>query len=182
MLGVDKSYQLIAYYRPIVRCRRYWMALMFHCLDIMRINSFIICNKAEGGLDRIHKTYLECWIEALLGRASAIQYGRTRAARVFAIDKSPIDKKTFRMSLKHPSLQKERLQGNREDHIVSYSGDKSQRICRYCSYLRAVCRNRGNNDDSVHVRYVQRICLGCSNGDDIVHLCNDHFDIYIIIE
>ena len=68
--------------------------------------------------------------------------------------------------------------GTIEDHVVSYAGDKSQRICLYCAYLRAVCKIRGENSDSVHVRYVTNICLGCSNGDEIVNLCNDHFDLY----
>ena len=66
ILGVEKSDQLIAYYRPVVRVRRYWMELMFHCLDIMRINGCIISNKSEGGIGRSHKSSLDSWIEALL--------------------------------------------------------------------------------------------------------------------
>ena len=47
MLGVEKSDQLIAYYRTNVRCSRYWMALMFHCLDIIRIihKSYVLMMK-----------------------------------------------------------------------------------------------------------------------------------------
>lgn len=45
MLGVDVADQLIAYCRPRIRCRRTWISLMSHCLDIIRINTFIITKR-----------------------------------------------------------------------------------------------------------------------------------------
>ena len=42
MLGVDKSNQFIAYHCPTVCARRYWMAMMFHGLDILRVNLYIV--------------------------------------------------------------------------------------------------------------------------------------------
>jgi len=42
MGGVDKADQLISYYKPRIRCRRIWMPLFFHCLDVIRVNSYII--------------------------------------------------------------------------------------------------------------------------------------------
>ena len=92
ILGVDKSYQLISYYHPGVRCKSYWMALMFHFLDIIRINGWIICNMDEGGVYRDHKSYILSLSESLMGRASEIKYGRTRSSREVALVKSAIEK------------------------------------------------------------------------------------------
>jgi hypothetical protein len=40
MLGVDRADRLISIYRPItLRCKRIWVPIMFHALDLMRINS-----------------------------------------------------------------------------------------------------------------------------------------------
>eukprot|EP00977_Amphora_coffeiformis_P025450 scaffold19880_cov118-Amphora_coffeaeformis.AAC.2 len=41
MLGVDKADQYIAYYRPNLRCCRVWMPLLFHAMDIARVNSYV---------------------------------------------------------------------------------------------------------------------------------------------
>ena len=42
MLGVDVVDQLIAYYRPKIRCRRTWVPIFLHCLDILRVNSYVL--------------------------------------------------------------------------------------------------------------------------------------------
>ena len=39
MLGVDLVDQLIAYYRPKIRCRCTWMPLFLHGADIIRVIS-----------------------------------------------------------------------------------------------------------------------------------------------
>ena len=57
MLGVDKSDQLIAYYRPALRVRRYWMAMMFHGLDIIRVNSYIVHKNKMQDEALTHKDY-----------------------------------------------------------------------------------------------------------------------------
>ena len=35
--------QLIAYYRPNLHCRRTWMPIFFHGLDVVRLNAYIVC-------------------------------------------------------------------------------------------------------------------------------------------
>ena len=87
MLGVDKLDQFIAYYRPDMRCRCYWMDLFFHCLDIIRINTYIIFNNSGMVSNMSHKRYLEDWIGELLGRATSIQYGWTRGSHDLSLDK-----------------------------------------------------------------------------------------------
>ena len=42
MLGVDLVDQLIAYYRLKNCCQRTWMPLLLHCLDIIRVNSYVL--------------------------------------------------------------------------------------------------------------------------------------------
>ena len=42
MGGVDKADQLISSYRPNVRCRRVWMPMIFHAMDVLRINAYIV--------------------------------------------------------------------------------------------------------------------------------------------
>jgi len=44
MKGVELSDQLIAYYCPQVRCRRYWLAMFFHGLDIVRVNPNVVAS------------------------------------------------------------------------------------------------------------------------------------------
>ena len=76
MNGVDKADQLISYYRPKLRCRRIWMPIMFHCLDLIRINSYIIVNSLGDGIQQ--KKYLKEMIEVLLARAMAEETHMTR--------------------------------------------------------------------------------------------------------
>ena len=42
MNGVNKCDQFVAYYRNCLRCRRIWMPIMFHALDIMGVNAYIV--------------------------------------------------------------------------------------------------------------------------------------------
>lgn len=75
MLGVDKSDQYISYYRPELRCQRYWMPIMFHCLDIIRVNAFIVCREVSG-VKIGHKEFVIALINALLGREATVEYGK----------------------------------------------------------------------------------------------------------
>ena len=171
MLGVDKSDQLIAYYRPELRCRRFWMPIMFHCLDVIRINCYIIF-KNLSSQDIGHKKFLVGFIEALIGRAASIQYGVTRAAKAASHLFSPPRKKRRRMRASIPQLPAERFNSRRKDHIVGMNAERKQRACCYCAYLRALDKKLNMEHPHV-VRNVIRICVGCN-----VHLCNDHFDLY----
>lgn len=69
MNGVNKADQLISYYRPKVRCRRIWIPLMFHCLNVLRINLYIVCKSLQSGRGKLdQKTTSKkqlrcCWPE-----------------------------------------------------------------------------------------------------------------------
>ena len=127
MLGVDKSDQLIAYYRPVLRVRRYWMALMFHGLDILRINMYIIHLQLLDDANQLdHKTFLCEFISALLGRAAAFKYGKTRTAIMKANKGVGKFRKRQRMSASAPSLPKAHLLGKKEDHTVTIDKNSVQ--------------------------------------------------------
>ena len=42
VLGVDVVDQLIANYRPKLRCRCTWISIMLHCFDVLRVNCYIL--------------------------------------------------------------------------------------------------------------------------------------------
>jgi len=123
MLGVDKSDQFIAYYRPQLRVRRYWMAIFFHCLDIIRINAFIVYRftlnlYVSNQPTLTHKMFLCEFISSLLGRAASKIHGRTRKAGAKSRPLlSPVSKKP-RMSQNNPELPPERWNGKLEEHVV----------------------------------------------------------------
>ena len=59
MNGVDKADQLIAYYRPSLCCRRTWMSLMFHVLDCIRVNAFILTEAWNKTM--MQKDFIKQW-------------------------------------------------------------------------------------------------------------------------
>jgi hypothetical protein len=66
MGSVDKAYQLIvSYYCPRIRCQRTWMPMFMHCLNICRVNSYIMIAKAKRVCDSQKEYTLLDWIEAL---------------------------------------------------------------------------------------------------------------------
>ena len=76
MLGVDLVDQLIAYYRPKICCRRTWMPLLLHCLDIIRVNSYVLYKETsylhpavdDDEIDS-HKQFLIEFVNSLICRA-----------------------------------------------------------------------------------------------------------------
>ncbi len=73
MKGVNLSDQLIAYYRPQVRCQCNWLAMFLHGLDVIHVNSYIVTSW-EGTNSSSQKQYLTEYIESLISCANAIQY------------------------------------------------------------------------------------------------------------
>ena len=78
MLGVDVVDQLIAYYRPKIRCRRTWVPIFLHCLDILRVNSYVLYketsyNHPDVNNDTIrdHKHFLIEFVNSLIRRGNA---------------------------------------------------------------------------------------------------------------
>ena len=173
MLGVDKSDQLIAYYRPEIRVRRFWMSMMFHCIDIMRINMYII-NKAltpNGNRPFSHKGFVTYLIEALIGRSNAIMFGRTRN-EVNNVFSPPPKMKRNRMVASYPQLSDDRFKGKAEDHVETMAPNNFQRECVYCRYRRAL--DKLNKVRPLHkVKEPSRMCGYCN-----VHLCKQHFVEY----
>jgi hypothetical protein len=71
MNGIDIADQLIAYYRPKPRCRRTWMPIMFHSLDILWINLYIVHHKIHNMKTNSkdhHKTFTRDLVKALCKR------------------------------------------------------------------------------------------------------------------
>jgi hypothetical protein len=108
-----KAYQLISYYHPRIRCRRTWMPMFMHCLDICRVNSYIIA-KAKGVCDS-QKEYTLDWIQALNQRAQFMDLQSTqRATAKFVSPNKASGPKRTRMSSMNPQLPAYRFQGDPE--------------------------------------------------------------------
>ena len=177
MCGVDKADQLIAYYRPKIRCRRTWMPLFFHGLDVIRINSYIACSKLgwkpSTNLDgkSQHKEYTRDMINALVakGKTYEMRQTRNRLLGPRQADGSPSFKRA-RTSKYHPTLPGHRLVGDPRDHIRADA--PTQRQCRMCSYLYAKAKLTPGAE-LPKIRRPKRWCLACRD-----NLCNEHFDAY----
>jgi hypothetical protein len=171
MGGVDKADQLIAYYRPNLRCRRVWMPLMMHALDILRVNAFVIAKSANDRL--VHKDFIVSLIKGLLERASYSHMRETRARAATIRRSSPRSvQKKRRMSSSNPSLPHYRLNGKPEDHQMVHGG--KQRACTYCSYLRSLSIGAGTpKEDLPKVKTITRYCSACKDS-----LCIQHFKVF----
>jgi hypothetical protein len=134
MGGVDKADQLIQSYRPDIRCRRTWMPIFLHCMDIARINAYIMAKKKHGV--KTQKEFVMSWINALNQRAVYEEYKTTRASAAAALMTTPSgsNKKRTRVGHKRPNLPDYRFLGKKEEHVPVLTA--MQRRCRYCSHLK----------------------------------------------
>ena len=168
MLGVDLCDQLISYFTPKLRCRRTWMPLMIQCLNIVRVNAYLI-HKALAASVCSHKDFLEQMILSLLTRA------QTEASRPLrhslAPTQSHLPEKRRRVSTRNPQLPDERLAGERSSHrrVVS----QLRRSCAYCCYLRAEHKVQKLPGNPPSIAITTRMCLKCD-----VYLCHGHHDKY----
>jgi hypothetical protein len=89
MGGVDKAYQLMSGLKPRLRCRRTWMPMWLHSLDVCRVNSYIIAK--EKGTYKEQKDFVLDWILALNHQAQFVETARTRTA--VALFASPAEKR-----------------------------------------------------------------------------------------
>jgi Transposase IS4 len=175
MGGVDRADQLISYYRPNLRCVRTWMPIFLHCLDIIRVNSFIVCKKANKDLKQ--KDFLSGWIDALNRMADVVDFQMTRRSVLNAKSPPPPaysadNKKRRRMSHTAPELPADRLLGPKTDHLVVMG--KKQAFCVYCSYLYQRAKIEGVHPDILpNRRKVRRSCLACR-----IAICDQHFNIF----
>jgi hypothetical protein len=170
MGGVDKAYQLIGYYRPKLRCRRTWMPMWLHSLDICRLNSYIIAKSKNVYSNQ--KEFVLDWISALNNRADYFERQRTRAA-IQALTSPPSSatkKPRIRMKKTDPQLPLYRFSGRRQDHVHVITTE--QRGCTYCKYLRAKAK-AADEELLPEVSRPLKKCLMC--GDN---LCALHFDAF----
>jgi len=65
MNGVDIADQRIASYNPNFRCNRTWFPIMFHCLNILRNNCFVVFQKLIDTRGTRQKDFLLQFIRAL---------------------------------------------------------------------------------------------------------------------
>ena len=134
MLGVDLADQLISYYRSKLRCRRTWMPIFLHCLDVLRINSYILyreMSKKRGipiPKKCCHKKFVLGLIDALITRGelaedkdSPRKSKRSPAAAPIkdpvSCVKVPREKRTLiRFDKKNPSLKFDHLRFQEGEH------------------------------------------------------------------
>ena len=163
MGGVDVADQLISYYRPNVRCRRVWMPIFFHCIDIIRINGYCICKSRNEKLQ--HKEYIQSLILSLNKRAVVDEQGRSRAAVANDTPQGSGKRsmKRRRMSHTNPTLPDCRLEGNKTDHLMIVT--EKQRTCYHCSYTSAY--NKLNGLPTFTPSTPKRACSYCK-----VQLCS----------
>ena len=175
MLGVDKADQFIAYYRPNVRCRRTWMPLLFHSLDVVRVNAYIAATELGWKVQQqrsgraIHKAFVAEMIKALLARADTFEIRSTRRRLQIQQTPSPTSKRA-RTSTKNPSLPDHRFLGDASGHIRVDAG--KQNVCRMCSYLHYKAKAEGVTP-LPPIRRPGKWCLACKD-----HLCVAHMNPY----
>ena len=197
MLGVDLADQLISYYRSKLRCRRTWMPIFLHCLDVLRINAYILyreMNKKRGNpipKKYCHKKFVLGLIDSLITRGELAEEQdspqKSKRPTAAAPIKEPVscvevpqeERTLIRFDKKNPSLTK-------FDHLRFKVGEHNrvkakQNDCKYCSYLKlkyfAEKEKKGNtsNEDDFkpHVTKPKMKCSDCK-----VNLCKDHFDLW----
>jgi hypothetical protein len=151
------------------------MPIFLHCVDIIRVNSFIVCKKVNKDLKQ--KDFLSGWIDALNRMADVVDFQMTRRSVLNAKSPPPPaysadNKKRRRMSHTAPQLPADRLSGPRTDHLVVMG--KKQAFCVYCSYLYQKAKIDGVHPEVLpNRRKVRRSCLACR-----VAVCDQHFNVF----
>ena len=197
MNGVDIADQLIAYYRPKLRCRRTWMPIMFHSLDVLRINLYVVHHKINkmktNGKDH-HKTFTMDLVKALrkrcreakvLWKSGSEERPPTRtaaaAAAVAAIvspdgkaNKKPkisIQKRRFSHTDPAKSLDPKRF----DDVVHTQTWSTSLRTkCEYCKYEAAVAKlNKAAPPRKTPVK-TNRTCSHCAP----YKICTEHWNAW----
>ena len=154
MLGVDVVDQLIAYYRPKIRCRRTWVPIFLHCLDILRVNSYVLYKETSYNHPDVdehrkkdnHKLFLIEFVNSLIRRGNAetmCQPVVTRGVAATGQDPSIVHKGTTAklvMSRTKPSLSI--FDEVRYSEGVHSMIPASQAKCKYCQYLVLVAKAR----------------------------------------
>jgi hypothetical protein len=88
-LGVDRSDQLISYYRPDLRCRRTWIPLFLQGLMIVQVNAFIVFKQLKNAPKTSHKDFLLQFVFALMQRVREAKFTGIAAGRVAVANEDP---------------------------------------------------------------------------------------------
>jgi len=205
MNDVDIADQLIAYYRPKLRCQRTWMPLMFHALDILRINCFIVHERLQKEHDinyrRDHKQFVMSFVTALRKRAQRSRTNTTANATTRTAAPTPLDtsallspverqqqkiqrseskkgkRNTF--SRKDPDKDLPTCRFDPGDHkrtwLETPNNQKNRAWCEWCKYEAAVAKRDGEPLPRKTPVKTIKHCTYCGPN---YRLCPDHIDIW----
>lgn len=147
-----------------------WIPIFFPllCLDVIRVNAFVIADaKSERPLN--HKMFINNLIHALLQRAVAHEYQRTRKSVEWLT--TPQASKKPCVSSNNPQLPAYRLDGKPDEH--KHAMEKVQRACTYCSWIRQIAKNDGSDTPPKIVR-TKNWCIRCLDPICTKHWKNFH--------
>lgn len=175
MCGTDLGDQLISYYAADLRFRRTWMPLFFQCIQIIRINSFIVFKELSSGSigKDAHKLFILDGI-AFLRKQAKIAFTNTLNHRSSS-NANPTTETSGRTRQSHinPVLPDRRLTKpfSLHERILS----EKQGRCTMCSYIRMQYLQSPEHSASnaPKCRRPKRKCSYCK-----VHLCETHFNLY----
>ena len=122
MGGIDSNDQLIAKYRHQLRCKRIWMPLIFHSLDVLRVNTYLAHFRLQPDMrDWLEqKKFILLLVEMMQERAIVMDYRQLRSVDECTTTPSPANKRQ-RINHKKPSLPVERLEPPMEAHVHTFS-------------------------------------------------------------
>jgi len=172
--AVRKGNEMIALYRANVFRPTTWHHIMMQCLDVLRVNAYVVCKEASTSEKLEQNCFIQEWIKSILGRANAApEPVSDRNTPFVPVNATKTTKrvKRQRFSKHNPTLSPRRLVGDSTVHTeIIKRGD--QRACVYCSYLHALQKNHPAEQPQ-KVRRITRMCSKCN-----VYVCQEHFAVY----
>ena len=184
MNGVGMCDQYISNYRTKFRCQRNWMPIMFHLLDVLQVNSFIVYDGIKSRTDQEyarqsgrHKTFAMGLADALCARAARAK-SNARASSRMKRRPSPAEQKSKKKrSVNRPrrrfcgpspgnQLNPMRLHVNNLHHHAVRKDEAERTNCSWCAYLQAKCKADGK--DYFLPRRTNMYCTYCKDT-----LCKD---------
>ena len=134
MGGVHRNDQLISNYCHQLHCKRIWMTLMLHSLDVLRVNAYLAHVGLQTNLNNQleQKEFILSLVEIMKERAIVMEYMRLRSAHEHTNTPSPANKRQ-RFNPSKPHLSIERLDPPVDAHI--HTSSKTRSTCKYCSFL-----------------------------------------------
>ena len=134
MGGIDQNNQLISNYHHQLCCKRIWMPLMLHSLDVLRVNAFLVHVGLQTDVNNRleQKEFILSLVEIMQERAIVMEYRQLRSAHEHTNTPSPANKQQ-RINPRKPRLPIKRLEPPMDAHVHTFS--KTRSTCKYCSFL-----------------------------------------------